>query len=463
MTRYLMINAAISAAILLALPLLRTAPHRLKLYLCGFAAILWLTPLYRWSFDWPWAEAPAPLTLALAASVQVLAMEPAASGVDWRSWLWLAPAIGMAWFLRDLVVNHRQIHALSRSGRDGSALWARLPAGLRAPDLALRIIPGRAGAMASGLRRPTIWIGEAHLRGDEWPCVLAHELTHIRHKDNYWQLALGFTERLMWWNPLVRLLTRRARLYIELSCDQRCQRLLRPGEYQAGLAQALLHGFGFGAAPAAMASGIRSSTSIDLLRVKALERSFKMKSVHLLVVGSIVLGSLSLFGAMPSPLATASSEPAAKVKPVKPEKPAKLKPAAKAKEKPSPKLKAKEKAKAKAKNKQAEKAKSAIVVKPVVMTAANVDQMPIFTRKIAPAYPESAKASKVATYVILEAVLKADGVIEQIKKLRPKGDDEHGFAEAAITALKQWQYEPATVNGKPVDVRMTLKINFELE
>ena len=38
-----------------------------------------------------------------------------------------------------------------------------------------------------------------------------------------------------------------------------------------------------------------------------------------------------------------------------------------------------------------------------------------------------------------------------------------GLSEAAVSAVKQWKFKPATLRGKPVDVYFNLTINFTLQ
>lgn len=38
-----------------------------------------------------------------------------------------------------------------------------------------------------------------------------------------------------------------------------------------------------------------------------------------------------------------------------------------------------------------------------------------------------------------------------------------GLAEAAVDAVQQWKYQPATLNGKPVAVYFNLTVNFQLQ
>lgn len=100
-------------------------------------------------------------------------------------------------------------------------------------------------------------------------------------------------------------------------------------------------------------------------------------------------------------------------------------------------------------------------------TIARVGQVgvepPVFTQKVKPDYPDRAAKIKLQGYVILEAILRKDGAVEEIKVLRGLGKGKFGFEDEAIEALRQWKFLPGKVNGKPADVRMTLKIDFILQ
>jgi len=88
---------------------------------------------------------------------------------------------------------------------------------------------------------------------------------------------------------------------------------------------------------------------------------------------------------------------------------------------------------------------------------------PVFTKKVQPKYPERAIKIRLQGYVILEAILRKDGSVDDIKVLRGLGKGKFGFEEEAAAALRQWEFLPGKVNGKPADVRMTLKIDFVLQ
>ena len=55
-------------------------------------------------------------------------------------------------------------------------------------------------------------------------------------------------------------------------------------------------------------------------------------------------------------------------------------------------------------------------------------------------------------------MIGADGRVTDVKVLRSVAllDD------AAITAVRQWEYTPTQLNGAPVPVIMTVTVNFQL-
>ena len=73
-----------------------------------------------------------------------------------------------------------------------------------------------------------------------------------------------------------------------------------------------------------------------------------------------------------------------------------------------------------------------------------------------PLYPPEAKAAGIEGAVIAEIVVNEQGSVTDAKVLRslPLLDD------AALAAVRTWQYEPTLVNGQPVPVRMTVTVNF---
>ncbi len=84
---------------------------------------------------------------------------------------------------------------------------------------------------------------------------------------------------------------------------------------------------------------------------------------------------------------------------------------------------------------------------------------PIKMNDVAPVYPAIARNAGVAGVVIVEATIGADGKVIDAKVLRsvPLLD------QAALDAVRQWEYAPTLLNGVPVPVVMTVTINFKRE
>jgi len=76
-------------------------------------------------------------------------------------------------------------------------------------------------------------------------------------------------------------------------------------------------------------------------------------------------------------------------------------------------------------------------------------------------YPEMGKKARMQGYVILEVVLKKDGTVGDVRVI---GGNLRalGFPEAAIRAVKKLNFTPGKLRGQPVDVIMTLTVQFRL-
>jgi TonB family protein len=82
---------------------------------------------------------------------------------------------------------------------------------------------------------------------------------------------------------------------------------------------------------------------------------------------------------------------------------------------------------------------------------------PTATRKVDPAYPLELMRQNLAGTVILYGIIRADGMVHDVRVLRSVDDRLDQFASEAIT---KWQFQPATKNGSAVDVEATFWIPF---
>ena len=77
-------------------------------------------------------------------------------------------------------------------------------------------------------------------------------------------------------------------------------------------------------------------------------------------------------------------------------------------------------------------------------------------REVSPTYSGRALEACIGGVVILQAVITKEGTVEEIAVLKPLP----GLTDSAVRALSRWRFEPATLNGKPVDVYYSLSVNF---
>lgn len=85
---------------------------------------------------------------------------------------------------------------------------------------------------------------------------------------------------------------------------------------------------------------------------------------------------------------------------------------------------------------------------------------PIAMNPIEPAYPDAARADRIAGIVILETEIDKSGEVRKIIVLKrlPRGLDD-----AAIDAIRLWRFKPGTVDGQPVDVIFNLTVHFKID
>jgi TonB family protein len=78
---------------------------------------------------------------------------------------------------------------------------------------------------------------------------------------------------------------------------------------------------------------------------------------------------------------------------------------------------------------------------------------------VAPEYPAEAQARGLRGIVILDVLIDAKGAVQSVEVTRSVPP----FDEAAVNAVKQWEYEPTKLGGKTVAVRLTVPITFALK
>ncbi len=80
--------------------------------------------------------------------------------------------------------------------------------------------------------------------------------------------------------------------------------------------------------------------------------------------------------------------------------------------------------------------------------------------QLAPFYPEAARRARVQGDVILQVTISARGTVDDatVQYGLP-----FGLSEAAVTAVRQWRFDPATTrDGQAVECTVELAVKFEL-
>lgn len=88
---------------------------------------------------------------------------------------------------------------------------------------------------------------------------------------------------------------------------------------------------------------------------------------------------------------------------------------------------------------------------------------PVLVDKVGPVYPEIARHARRQGIVVVEAVINRDGNVADAHVLADRVG--YGCGAAALDAVRQWRYRPATWrrNHEPVSVYLYVTVRFELQ
>ncbi len=293
MTSYWLTNVALSLLVLIGLPLMRTAPPRLKLWLSLGAVAAWYVPWPALSTLWASSDIVVRyirLEILQSLPVPSMAVTPNFSAT-WLSWQWLAvgvTALGLLLFVARVIAHQRQLRAWRKDAVPAPEVWRR--AGYADATVPLFVLDGLDNAFVSGYFRPHIWIGRSQVTSPALASILKHELVHARHHDNLILLFITLTADLFWWNPLVRLLGRQVRRDVELSCDLACKR--SSARYRDDLAVELLNRQ-YRMLNSSLINPMAWGQRFNVYRIRLLAKDTTMKFRHLCIL--VLMLSTSVF------------------------------------------------------------------------------------------------------------------------------------------------------------------------
>jgi len=79
--------------------------------------------------------------------------------------------------------------------------------------------------------------------------------------------------------------------------------------------------------------------------------------------------------------------------------------------------------------------------------------------RVPPIYPPSARAAHISGKVVIQALIVKDGIPQNAKVV---SSPDESLSQAALDAVRQWRYQPYTLNGEPVSVMTTINLEFTL-
>jgi protein TonB len=78
--------------------------------------------------------------------------------------------------------------------------------------------------------------------------------------------------------------------------------------------------------------------------------------------------------------------------------------------------------------------------------------------KVQPMYPPLARQTRISGTVRLHAIIAKNGTVEQLEVI----SGHPLLVQAALDAVRQWKYQPTTLNGENVEVDTTIDVIFSL-
>lgn len=88
------------------------------------------------------------------------------------------------------------------------------------------------------------------------------------------------------------------------------------------------------------------------------------------------------------------------------------------------------------------------------------DEAPVPTKQVMPKYPEDAMRDNLEGIVYLNVWITAEGTVKKAEVLK---SDAAVLNQAAIDAVRQWEFTPAKKDGKPIAVWVTIPFKFRLK
>jgi beta-lactamase regulating signal transducer with metallopeptidase domain len=151
-------------------------------------------------------------------------------------------------------------------------------------------------ALLIGYKSPSIWVNSQLVKSPYFEIIIEHELTHIKHKDNYWLVILAFINAIYWWNPLIKILIENIKEHLETRCDNKASQSFTQGFYHQKLTELILSKLMLNQQPVidtGFASAVISKNS-NIRRLKTLKEKQTMNLFSKLMVSALLVSGITV-------------------------------------------------------------------------------------------------------------------------------------------------------------------------
>ncbi len=290
-----------------------------------------------------------------------------------------------------------------------------------------------------GLLRPVLLLPEGilqRLTPAQLEAVLAHELCHVRRRDNLTAALHMIVEAVFWFHPLIWWIGARLVEERELACDEE---VLSLGNDPQVYAQGILNVCKFYVeSPIVCVAGVTGSNlrkRMERIMKNQFGTALSARKKLLLAIAGVAVLAVPVVSGMAVPRLSAQSTGQARSAPP----PAAPSPAAQSKATPAPD----------------QKAQSGPFV-----AGDNGVGYPSCVYCPEPQYSDAAREAKFEGAVVLQIIIQTDGHATDIKVVKSPG---FGLEYKAIEAVRTWRFKPALgPNGKPVATITPVEVTFRL-
>jgi bla regulator protein BlaR1 len=246
--------------------------------------------------------------------------------------------------------------------------------------------------------------------------ILAHELEHVRRRDNLTAAIHMWVETIFWFHPLVWWLGARLVEERERACDER---VLDSGSARQTYAEGVLKVCEFCLSSplvcmAGVAGGDLKKRMVYIMTERTLHPLDFSRKLLLGVAGLAAVAAPIAFGLI-NATPSRAGEPAAIAASPQSENPGDTQ-------------------------------------------VSSTEMNSRVVKKVNPEYPEAARKAGIQGAVVLGAIIGKTGDVENLQIV--SGHPQ--LAPAAIEAVKQWKYKPYLKNGEPTEVKTQITVNFSL-